>query len=545
VRERKLNRVFRQTHRDPVSDLQLTPWRVEWPRGVVALPNQVLLMQAAGIQLRKFAILIHRWLGLAFCLLFILWFVSGIVMMYSDYPGVSPKERLAKAEALVPEAIHISPEAAYVAVQKGQAPDQAALVMLEGRPVYRFLKGRSLALVYADDGEIFRWLPETLAARIAAAWSGESLEAARLQGALLDADQWTLGSQFIQLLPLLKYAWPDGQEVYVSAVTGEVAQYTTRATRFAAYFGAIPHWLYFTALRKNGRLWNKVVIWSSAIGTVTSLLGLIVSIWIYSPSKRFRYEGKPSSVPYKGQKRWHMILGMIFGLVTCTWVFSGLLSMEPFESLSDDNDGAARVASALRGGRLDLVSFRAKSPREALGQIASEIRVKELELTEFAGEPYYLANESPAISRVIPVRGDSAEQFDRNRILQLVADVSKPATLAETRVVNAYEAYYLDRHQQHPLPAIFVRLNDANGSMFYIDPRTARLVEAYGDRSRWNRWLYHGLHSWDLPWLYRYRPAWDIFVLLLLLGGTWLCVTSVVIGFQLLRRTFLRTGALS
>ena len=103
-------------------------------------------------------------------------------------------------------------------------------------------------------------------------------------------------------------------------------------------------------------------------------------------------------------------------------------------------------------------------------------------------------------------------------------------------MVTSYEAYYLDRHQQHPLPALFVRLNDASGSMFYIDPKTARLVEAYGGRSRLNRWLYHGLHSWDLPWLYRYRPAWDIFVLVLLLGGTSLCVTSVILAFELLKR---------
>ncbi len=119
---------------------------------------------------------------------------------------------------------------------------------------------------------------------------------------------------------------------------------------------------------------------------------------------------------------------------------------------------------------------------------------------------------------------------------KLVAEAAQPAALTETRLVTSYEAYYLDRHQQRPLPALFARLNDASGSMFYIDPKTARLVEAYGGRSRLNRWLYHGLHSWDLPWLYRYRPAWDIFVLLLLLGGTCLCVTSVIIAFQFVRR---------
>lgn len=493
-------------------------------------------MRPVGVHLRKFAIFVHRWLGLTFCLLFLLWFVSGIVMMYSDYPGVGSKDRLSKAEPLNPEAIHVSPDAAYSALHKSQPPDQVGLLTLDGRPVYRFRRGRSLALVYADNGEVINWLPQKRAQRIAAAWSGESADAAKFEGALMSADQWTLGGQLVSLRPLLKFAWPDGQEVYVSAVTGEVAQQTTRGSRIAAYFGAIPHWLYFAPLRKNGRLWNKVVVWSSGVGTFASLFGLVVGVWMYSPSKRFRYDGQASSIPYRGQKRWHMILGLIFGLVTCTWVFSGLLSMDPFESLSDDSDAAPRVAKALRGGRLRIGAFSAKSPTDALRQVAPLMKVKELELTVFGGEPYYLARESATVSRTIPVHGDPAEQFDRTRILQLVAEASKPATFAETRTVSAYEAYYLDRHQQHPLPALFVRLNDAGGSMFYIDLKTARLVEAYGARSRLNRWLYHGLHSWDLPWLYRYRPAWDIFVLVLLLGGTSLCITSVIIGFQLLRR---------
>ncbi len=495
-------------------------------------------MREMGVQLRKFAIFVHRWLGFAFCLLFALWFVSGIVMMYSDYPGVSPGDRLSRAQALAPEAIHVSPEAAYAALQWSTPPDQVSLAMLDGSAVYRFRSGRSQALVYADSGEVFRLLPRARAARIAAAWSGEPIDQARFQGALMEADQWTLMGGLAPVRPLLKFAWPDGQEVYVSSVTAEVVQHTTRGSRIAAYFGAIPHWLYFTPLRKNGRLWTKVVVWSSGIGTVASLLGLIVGISLYSPSKRFRYSGTPSSLPYRGQKRWHLMLGLIFGLVTCTWVFSGLLSMDPFEGLSDNNDGPFRVSRALRGGRIRLSSFAGKSPSEALRQVAPEIKVKELEFTVFGGESYYLARESPTLTRIVPIRGDPIAQFDRSRILDLVAKASQPAAYAETRVVTEYEAYYLDRHQQRPLPALFVRLNDANGSMFYIDPKTARLVEAYGSRSRWNRWLYHGLHSWDLPWLYRYRPAWDIFVLVLLLGGTSLCVTSVILAFQLVRRKF-------
>lgn len=492
-------------------------------------------MLPVGVHLRKFAMFVHRWLGLAFCLLFLLWFVSGIVMMYSDYPSVSSKDRLAKAEALNSGMIHVSPEAAYSTLGKSQPPDQVALLMLDGRPVYRFRRRRSIDLVYADNGEVFSWLPQAQAERIAAAWSGEQANAVTFEGALMSADQWTLGGQLVPLRPLLKFAWPDGQEVYVSAVTGEVAQHTTRGSRVAAYFGAIPHWLYFAPLRKNGRLWTKVVVWSSGIGTFASLLGLIIGVWMYSPSKRYRHQGAPSSIPYQGLKRLHLILGLLFGFVTCTWVFSGLLSMEPFDWLSDDSDTPGLVAQALRES-ISLKDFARKSPGEALRQVYSAMNVKELELGRFAGQPYYLARQTPSISRIIPVNGAAFEQFDQSRILQLIAKSIAPATITDSRVLTRYDAYYLDRHDQHPLPALLVRVKDSADSSLYIDLKTAHLVEAYGRRSRINRWLYHGFHSWNLPWLYRYRPAWDIFVLVLLVGGTCLCITSVILAFELLER---------
>jgi hypothetical protein len=39
----------------------------------------------------------------------------------------------------------------------------------------------------------------------------------------------------------------------------------------------------------------------------------------------------------------------------------------------------------------------------------------------------------------------------------------------------------------------------------------------------------------DLPWLYGYRPAWDLVMLTLLMGGAALSITSVIIGWRRLR----------
>lgn len=39
-------------------------------------------MSRTGMAIRKWTMLIHRWMGVVFCVLFLTWFVSGIVMMY-------------------------------------------------------------------------------------------------------------------------------------------------------------------------------------------------------------------------------------------------------------------------------------------------------------------------------------------------------------------------------------------------------------------------------------------------------------------------------
>ena len=75
-------------------------------------------------------------------------------------------------------------------------------------------------------------------------------------------------------------------------------------------------------------------------------------------------------------------------------------------------------------------------------------------------------------------------------------------------------------------------MNDAVGTRYYIDPKTATIVERYSSRQWVSRWLYHGLHSLDLPWLYNYRPLWDIVVITLMLGGTAICVTSLMLAWR-------------
>ena len=180
-----------------------------------------------------------------------------------------------------------------------------------------------------------------------------------------------------------------------------------------------------------------------------------------------------------------------------------------------------------------MSAYAAKHPSEAVTQL-SGFAVKELEYASFDGKPVYLATNGRD-TRVVPVDGAPLAAFDSSEIMRVMRQAAGER-VAELRVMEEYDAYYLDRRRTRPLPVIYLRLNDAVSSRYYVDPRTARVVGSYSARNWISRWLYHGLHSLDLPWLYNHRPLWDVVVIALMLGGTAVCVTSIMLTWRVVTR---------
>ena len=496
--------------------------------------------------IKRLLVFVHRWMGAALSVIFMLWFVSGIVMMYWTFPGVSAQDRLQRAPVLDPASVSLSAEEAFARVAPGEVMNEVLLTSFDGRPVY--LSGGTM--VYADDGTEPGAVDDGMIDRAAVAWSGRPLGDATKES-VDEVDQWTVSGELRRLRPLFKYSWPDGQQVYVNGATADVVQYTTTRSRTWAYLGAIPHWLYFTPLRTEDRQWFSFLVWSALGGTVVALLGLVIGAWMYSPAKSYRYAGTPTAIPYRGWKRWHMVAGLVFGVVAATWVFSGLLSLGPFpvmarllaftmpaETTAERAAAGAvltRISSVLRGGRLEFSSYAQMPPGVAIRSLAN-FDVKELEYTSFAGEPMYLAWNARGETRIIPVRGVPLATFDPNDLMRRI-DEAAGGQLAELGLMDDYDAYYRDRERRLPLPVIYVRMNDAARSRFYINPKTATITSSYRSDEWVNRWLYHGLHSLDFPWLYRYRPLWDAVVITLMLGGTLLCMTALIMTWRVVVRT--------
>ena len=509
---------------------------------------------AGGVLIKRSLIVVHRWLGVVLSLVFLIWFASGIGMMYWTYPSVSARDRLDRATALDPTTIKLSPQEAWKTIGGDEPPAQIRLNTFDGRPVYRFGRPGAQQLVFADTGEEQLEVPMEMVQRVAAAWTRQPIHTASVHE-LNAPDQWTLQGRFADRVPLYKFSWPNGEQVYVSGNTGEVEQYTTTASRLGAYVSAIPHWLYFTPLRKHGPEWSKVVIWSSAIGTGAAIIGVVLGVWMYSPSKKYRNAAAPTAIPYRGQKRLHTIFGLLFGLGAVSWAFSGLLSMDPFprrtnrpvgggEQIGRFSPNAPRAIQAALRGRVRLEAFARKHPREAMLQLHAE-GIKELELTSVAGMAAYLATLEDGTTRIVPIDGDPIAGLTAPRITEVVMRAAGANGLAEIRTLEQYDRYYLDRLRERPLPVVLARLNDEEGTRYYIDPKTARVVGSYSARNWMSRWAYHGLHSLDFPWLYNYRPLWDIVVIAFMAGGTALCVTSLILAWRVIGRKLRAFGVAS
>ena len=92
------------------------------------------------------------------------------------------------------------------------------------------------------------------------------------------------------------------------------------------------------------------------------------------------------------------------------------------------------------------------------------------------------------------------------------------------------------------LPVLRVRFADPQRTWLYLDPKRGAIVRKEERLSRLNRWLYHGLHSLDFPFLYYRRPLWDVVVIVLSVGGIVLSVTTMWAAFRRLRRAARRAA---
>lgn len=461
-------------------------------------------------------LILHRYVGVVLGVLMTLWCLSGFVMMYQSYPELSEKERLG---ALQPLSLAGCCNVPVAGLDDDTEVSDFRIEMLGGKPV--------LILPPAEDRsrliDLTTGQPKTVTlidATATAALFGRSrnIEAPPQYVGEVEIDQWTIQTAR-RNGPVHHFRFPDGArtEVYVSGQTGEAFQDTTRRERVLSWLGAIPHWLYPTVLRQNGPLWVQVVVWTSTLGVFLTVTGLFVGI------TRLRKLPDGRWSPFRGWWFWHHMIGLFFGVLTLTWVFSGLLTMNPWGLL----EGKSGWVRAEMTGKAPLSEIR-----RAVANAPHMAGVSTVQITSalLPTATYLLAVDAAGQPTRYDIDAISAP-LQESDVRQALATL--PTT--EFKVLEEEDAYYYAHHSPVRLPVYRAILTDPQKTHVYVDYETGKVLRIVDAAGRQSRWLSTALHDFDFPVL-RKRPIWDLVVIPLLLGVTAVCLTGTWLGFQRLGR---------
>ncbi|MET1114830.1 MAG: PepSY domain-containing protein [Comamonas sp.] len=489
---------------------------------------------------KRWLYLTHRWLGIALCAFFAMWFVSGMVMMYVGYPKLTPAERLQHLPVLAAAAPLLAPaQALERAGVTGPLKDLRLAAASGGVPVYfatpQGARANRVVVIDALRGERLPPVDAAWALAGAAAYAGSAQGLQYLGSVAEDAFTHSRGLDAHRPLHRVQLADADHTWLYVSGQTGEVVRDATRTERVWNYAGAWLHWLYPFRGNAFNAYWSDIVNGLSIAGIAVALAGTIIGLLRWRFTRPYR-SGARSPYPAR-MMRWHHVTGLLFALVTITWIFSGLMSMNPWRIF--DSGAAPLQTQALQGSALAFGAQDA-TPQALIGAAGSPVR--ELRWQPVLGRTTVFAQAGSGAPRLLDARTAQPLALDA-RALRAAAAGLLPAPVARIETLTDYDLYYYARAphsmmggSERPLPIWRVVFDDAHASWVHLDPLTGSVLGRLDSHRRASRWLFAMLHSWDwLPLLER-RPLWDITLLVLSLGGLALSASGMVIGWKRLRR---------
>jgi uncharacterized iron-regulated membrane protein len=465
-------------------------------------------------------LLLHRYLGIAVGTLMVMWCVSGVVMMYVAYPSLDENTRL---HALEPIEWSGCRKISNEVLGDTDLVSELQIESLAGRAVIYLRTQRQSRLIdLATGSPVARVSPEQ-AATVARAYANNSQPSAPRLLETIDYDQWTVAGSRGER-PLYRFSLSDdaGTEVYVSSVTGRALQVTTARERVWNWLGSIPHWLYFAELRHSAALWSRIVIAASLLGCFLAITGL----YIGARRLLLRPDGRWS--PYHGFNLWHHVAGLVFGVLTLTWVLSGLLSMNPWGLL--EGAGGEQERSQLRGGH-DISGAEIKAALQSFAAVHPSDPVS-INIAPLNDQMYFIASTAAGDRRRLSSDAEPAplSAADLAYVGRVLSDGGAPLA---PWLMRQEDAYYFRHHRDlAPLPVYRMILADGSATRYYIDPISGELLAKFDRGARGYRWLHQGLHRMDFTAVMRGRPQWDILMLLLVSGVTMVCVTGTYLGYR-------------
>jgi hypothetical protein len=468
------------------------------------------------------AIVLHRWLGIAFCLLFAMWFATGIVMHFVPFPSLTEAERFAGLVPLDRAQVKITIVDAVAASGISDAT-RARLIQRSDGPVY-IVSGPSRAgAVRASDGADASVASSDIALAIARDHArNRGLDAARAAiVARADYDQWSVPNGFDRHRPLFRIALGDtaGTEVYVSSLTGEIVLDTTRSERGWNLAGSVLHWIYPTVLRSNWWLWDRVVWTLSLLALIAALLGAVLGL------ARIKLRGGLIGSPYRGWHALHHLIGLAATIFVLTWIFSGWLSMDHGRLFSRGQLTSAEVGVMNASADWTAASSLDRQP------ISPSAR--EIEWFAFNGNLY--RRDRMGLGGQILIKAGDAPRDGPTGFLDVHEVQGLTARLGAGCGAPSVLADNDDYPAQSTIPGAPVYRAYCGDLWFDIDGADGNLLQRLDSSRRAYRWFYGALHTLDFPALMAHPRLRDVLIVGLCALGLVFSVTGIVIGWRRLR----------
>ncbi|MEH3100670.1 PepSY domain-containing protein [Sphingomonas adhaesiva] len=471
---------------------------------------------------------LHRWLGVATCVIFALWFASGAVLLFMPFPSLPRADQLALERAVDVAAVRVSPGTAIAAA--GTRATGVRLVQRGERPAYIVTGMDDISrAIDARTGAALPLLSAGAARRIAV----DAVGPGATVGPPADYDQWIVHNRFDAFRPFYRIDANDsaGTRYYLSARSGELMQRTDAAGRGWNWIGAVLHWAYFTPLRADFTAWDRTVWWVSLVALIVAVTGTVLGIVRTIAAQRQR---RPSLTFYRLRwMRWHHLLGLFAGIFVLGWILSGWLSMDHGRLFSRGQplEAQARGYQGMTAGRgfaIDPQALRALGGAHEIG------------FTQVAGRA--LATGWWPAGTARRVLGDGAVVPDAALLdfaRQGVAAGWPGGPGSVSRRVPPTSLYAL----AEGWPATAILMTDPGGIRpdIAIDGADGRILTVMDPSRKAYAWIYYALHTFNVPGLSDHQRWRKATVLVPLVFGFIFSVTGVVLGMERIRKQ-LRQG---
>ena len=479
--------------------------------------------------LKKITYFIHSLLGTIISLLFLMWFITGLVLIYHPFPDVNKQDRHA-LRANITDSLPAIQEV-LACIPNNESVKHIQLNQYKQNALFQVTTSADIYHITADLQQLDSNISKQQMHSIAKSWIDAPISHV---DTLHKQDIWIMYSKYLKELPIYKVHFSDSDkhQLYLSSKTGEVQQFTSQSERIWAYLGSIPHKLYIPALRQHTRIWINTLTTLATLSFITVLTGLILGF--RAIIKRYRIK-KEWSCPYsRPWYKWHHILGLLFGLFLLTWSISGMMALQKVPQWLVKTQTDYKVSQKIKGAKIKPTSY----PLDYRTLQKEYPDLKQITWDYFQGVPIY---------HIVIGENELAIDASTNKVKELNLEVEPIQAAIEgihgtetkysIQLIHHYEEYYLPWSRHLDLPVYKVEVDTPDKDLYYIAANTAKYKYLNTNR-KVRKWLFNGFHYLHFKPLIERPILWHFTLWLLALGCIGVTGSGVYLGFKYLSRTY-------